>query len=209
MVVTLIIDIRTSSFAVDIQLSHNFYFAGVVSETQNRWLFEVWGPAGMLLEQELAEGWKVEGIAPMTQDEHYWGWGQTPAPHHLCAPLQSSASLLCSRQPAHKCLRLVLTALETPWSEGNMTLLHPHRCSSSSTCPSSAVSSGMRMRRFWPFSHLKCFAPWSRIQEIMCSSLYRVCQWWRPSCSTPSQWMDLQDSFFSIEFLSLSKESEV
>lgn len=159
MVVTLIIDISTSSFAVDIQLSHNFYFAGVVSETQNRWLFEVWGPAGMLLEQELAEGWKVEGIAPMTQDEHYWGWGQTPAPHHLCAPLQSSASLLCSRQPAHKCLRLVHTALETPWSEGNMTLLHPHRCSSSSTCPSSAVCSGMRMRRFWPLSHLKCFAP--------------------------------------------------
>lgn len=130
-----------------------------MSETQNRWLFEVWGPAGTLLEQELAEGWKVEGNVPRTQDEHYWAWGQTPAPHRLCAPLQSSASLPCSRQPAQKCLRLVHTALETPWSEGNMTLLHPHRCSSSSTCPSSAVCSGMRMRRFWPLSHLKCFAP--------------------------------------------------
>lgn len=123
-------------------------------------------------------------------------------PYRALHPCSAPGSLLTS----------ALGWFTLPWRHPGVKatwLLHPHRCSSSSTCPSSAVCSGMRMRRFWPFSHLKCFAPWSRIQEIMCSSLYRVCQWWRPSCSTPSQWMDLQDSFFSIEFLSLSKESEV
>lgn len=54
-------------------------------------------------------------------------------PQHLpvfCAPFQSSASLLCSRQAAQECLRGVHTALETPWSKGSMTLLHPQRCGS-------------------------------------------------------------------------------
>lgn len=104
-------------------MNRSFHFAGVESEAQNRWLFEVWGSLGRPATGDRnrlkAERWKglPTGHKTPTADPG-------ARPQHLtilCAPLQSSAALLCSRQPAQKHLRLVHTSLETPRSKGNMT----------------------------------------------------------------------------------------
>lgn len=58
-----------------------------------------WGPAGR---HASGNRNRLKGARDChrTQDDHHWAWGQTPAPHHPLCPSQSSASLLCPRQPA-------------------------------------------------------------------------------------------------------------
>lgn len=169
-----------------------------------------WGPAGR---HASGNRNRLKGARDChrTQDDHHWAWGQTPAPHHPLCPLQSSASLLCPRQPAQVGSHCPGDTLEQRQHDSA-----PSRCGSSSIHPSSAVCSGMRMRRFWPNPHLFYIVPF----KVLCTSdRSRSKRHCAPvftgsangedlSIPLPSQWRDLQDSFFSTEFLSLSKESE-